>query len=110
MAGWNAGTSRLTSVTSGMVVGDSMATTGGTQAVTLATAQIPAHTHALTSIFSAAAESGGSTGLKTDTGLETAVSMDTSSVGSTGAHSNIPPVIMINYVPLKPDGNTSRKI
>jgi microcystin-dependent protein/predicted acyltransferase (DUF342 family) len=98
MAGWNAGTSRLTSVTADMVVGDSMAATGGRQDVTLAVAQIPVHTHELTSIFSSNAEFGGADGLKRDDTLETGASMNTSSAGGGGSHSNIPPVLMINYV------------
>jgi len=88
----------LTSVTAGMVVGTTIGNTGGVQAVTLATAQIPSHSHALTSVYSAAAESGGDPGLRRYTGLESAVAMNTSVAGGGGAHSNIPPTIILNYV------------
>ena len=103
MAGYNAGTSRLTSVTSGMVVGDSMATTGGTQAVTLATAQIPAHTHDAGTYNigtggDAAQSSTNGAVFRNDISTSAAVSGNSGSTGGGGAHSNIPPVLMINFV------------
>ena len=92
MAGWNAGTSRLTSVTADMVIGDSIAATGGRQDVTLSTAQIPSHTHTLNT----------RDGTDQDgfdfTNVGNSGSNSTNATGGGGSHSNIPPVLMINYL------------
>ena len=95
VAGWDAGTSVLTSVTVSMILGSSIANTGGTQAVSLTTAQMPAHAHEYRRYnpdATGGANGGGSTG-----GLDT-TSVTTGSTGSTGAHSNIPPTIILNYI------------
>jgi microcystin-dependent protein/cytoskeletal protein CcmA (bactofilin family) len=97
MAGWNAGTSRLTSVTADMVVGDSIAATGGVQAVSLAVAQIPAHTHGLTARHSYS--EGTPSGVKFEEAQAVGVSVSAiHETGGGGVHSNIPPVLMINYL------------
>ena len=93
LAGWDAGTSVLTSVTSGMILGSSIANTGGVQAVSLTIAQIPSHSHTYTAQVDgeigndgpAAAWSSTSTG-------------NTGSTGGGGAHSNIPPAMIINFI------------
>ena len=95
IGGWDAGTSVLTSVTVSMILGSSIANTGGTQAVSLTTAQMPAHAHEYRRYnpdATGGANGGGSTG-----GLDT-TSVTTGSTGSTGAHSNIPPTIILNYI------------
>ena len=47
IAGWDAGTEVLTSVTAGMIVGSPIATVGGTPAVQLTAAQMPSHDHTI---------------------------------------------------------------
>ena len=75
-----------------MVISTTIGNTGGVQAVTLATAQIPGHTHTVTFY-----NSGGETGIGGGGG--DAGSANTGSgTGGGGAHSNIPPVIIVNYV------------
>jgi len=95
MAGYG---TALTSVTAGMVIGTTIGNTGGVQAVSLATAQIPSHSHALTSVYSAAANTSNVPGLRRFTEVNTAAAMNTSVAGGGGVHSNIPPTIMLNYV------------
>jgi microcystin-dependent protein len=93
VAGWDAGTSVLTSVTANMVLGSSIANTGGAQAVTLTTAQMPAHTHSYTIKASGVGGNEGSGSLWYNTS-----SSSTGSTGSDGAHSNIPPTMILNYI------------
>jgi len=93
IAGWDAGTSVLTSVTANMVLGSSIANTGGAQAVTLTTAQMPAHTHSYTIKASGVGGNEGSGSLWYNTS-----SSSTGSTGSDGAHSNIPPTMILNYI------------
>ena len=82
----------LTSVTAGMVISTTIGNTGGVQAVTLATAQIPSHTHSITT-----RSAGGSADVHQG-GNESGNTFNTGSTGGGGAHSNIPPVIIVNYV------------
>jgi len=103
LAGYNAGTSRLTSVTSGMVVGDTIAVTGGTQAVTLTEAQLASHTHDSGNLHFVnggdAAQQGSHAVQRSEAnGVSVMILGSTDSTGDGGAHSNIPPVITINYV------------
>ena len=103
LAGYNAGTSRLTSVTSGMVVGDTIAVTGGTQAVTLTEAQLASHTHDSGNLHFVnggdAAQQGVHAVQRSEAnGVSVMILGSTDSTGDGGAHSNIPPVITINYV------------
>jgi len=76
-----------------MVISTTIGNTGGVQAVTLATAQIPSHTHAISPTYQA----GGDAGIAS-AGGEGGTSRTTGSAGGSGAHSNIPPVIIVNYV------------
>ena len=98
IAGWNAGTTiasgALTSVTVGMIQADSVGAIGGTQAVTLATAQLPAHTH--TTPYGTAGSGGGT--YMADTDPSQVGTNNTGSTGGGGAHSNIPPVLAINFI------------
>jgi microcystin-dependent protein len=97
MAGWGAGSSNaLTSVTVGMVDGSAMANIGGTEAVTLSVAQIPAHTHAIVPHQGEATGQPGGLDRSSETAAQTTI--DSGSTGGDGAHSNIPPVLMINFV------------
>ena len=93
MAGWDAGTSVLTSVTSGMILGSSIANTGGVQAVSLTVAQIPSHQHTYTY------QVGGEIGNDGPAAAWSSTSTgNTSNTGGGGAHSNIPPAMIINFI------------
>ena len=96
IAGWDAGTSVLTSTAGAagtMIVGASIANTGGIQAVTLSVGEIPAHSHTFTQFGSNAGgnEGGGPLWQYTSTS-------DTSDTGGGGAHSNIPPSMILNFI------------
>jgi len=96
LAGWDAGTDVLTSTAGAadsMIVGASIANTGGIQAVTLSIAEIPSHAHTYTygpQIM------GGNEG-SADLWWATSTS-NTGSAGGGGAHSNIPPSMILNFI------------
>ena len=98
IAGWDVSatsSSVLTSVTVGMVINTTMANTGGVQAVTLTEAQMPAHIHVLDPPPGLA--SGGDAKMQVaDSSVTTTTG--TESTGGDGAHSNIPPTIILNYI------------
>jgi microcystin-dependent protein len=98
IAGWDVSataSSVLTSVTVGMVINTTMANTGGIQAVTLTEAQMPSHVHTLDPPPGTA--SGGDQKMQVaDQSVTTTVA--TESTGGDGAHSNIPPTIILNYI------------
>ena len=99
LAGWDAGTSVLTSVTVSMITGASIGNTGGTQAVALAVAQIPSHQHHMW--VSGSGEEGNThavAGFNVQTEYESGSSVSTGSTGGSGSHSNIPPSLIINYI------------
>jgi len=103
IAGWNAGTGRLTSVCAAMVSANTMAATGGIQAVTLATAQMPAHTHDAGTYNigtggDAAQSSTNGAVFRQDISTSAEVSGDSGSTGGGGVHSNIPPTLAINFI------------
>ena len=96
IAGWDAGTDVLTSVSgpaNSMIVGASIANTGGIQIVTLSVSNIPAHSHT----FSAKAnlvggnEGSGTVWMNTST-------CDTGDTGGGGGHTNIPPSMILNFI------------
>jgi len=103
IAGWNAGTGRLTSVCAAMVSANTMGATGGIQAVTLATAQMPAHTHDAGTYNigtggDAAQSSTNGAVFRQDISTSAEVSGDSGSTGGGGVHSNIPPTLAINFI------------
>ena len=89
MAGIGSG---LTSVTAGMIVGTTIGNTGGVQAVTLTEAQMPAHEHGLAT--QGPFTGGGSSHLAYTSGTN----VNTGSTGDTGAHSNIPPSLIVQFI------------
>jgi len=93
IAGWDAGTSVLTSVTAGMIVGSPIATVGGTQAVQLTVDQIPDHEHTYTRYGQKQGgnEGGGAVWLDDNT-------VSTGGKGGDGYHSNIPPAMILNFI------------
>lgn len=89
---------RLTGLTGG-VDGDVLGGTGGSETHTLATSEMPAHTHGgLTNIDPA----GGDGGSSSDPGLDYVTSNGAGTVsGSTGgggAHNNVQPTLVLNYI------------
>ena len=93
LAGWDAGTSVLTSVTAGMILGSSIANTGGVEAVTLSVAQIPSHNHTYTIRATGNRGNDGPAAVWTSTSTD-----NTGSTGGSGSHSNIPPAMIINFI------------
>jgi microcystin-dependent protein len=93
MAGLGSG---LTSVTAGMIVGATIGNTGGVQAVTLTEAQMPSHSHELVP------ESSFLTNLGTThaggAGGEGMASISIAAAGGDGAHSNIPPSLIVQFI------------
>ena len=101
LAGWDAGTGVLTSVTVSMITGASIGNTGGTQAVALAIAQIPSHQHQMYVSGSGYDEgsASGSSGLAVQENFwEESTTVSSGSTGGSGSHSNIPPSLIINYI------------
>ncbi len=99
LAGWDAGTSVLTSVTVSMITGATIGNTGGTQAVALAVAQIPSHQHEMW--VSGSGDEGsdsGVPGFDLSSDYEAQSTVSTGSTGGGGSHSNIPPSLIINYI------------
>jgi len=100
MAGIGSG---LTSVTAGMIVGTTIGNTGGVQAVTLTEAQLASHDHKYNG-YTVVNQVAGGTGSGVnypaptfDSGSAVCV-LDTSVAGSSGAHSNIPPALIVQFI------------
>ena len=85
---------RITSGGSG-ISGTTLGASGGSETVTLTTAQMPAHTHTVTAMSGGSSQPGNSSG---GSQSNSASSLTTSSQGSNAAHNNMPPAIMLNYV------------
>ena len=91
MAGLGSG---LTSVTAGMIIGTTVGNTGGVQAVTLTTTQLPSFSH-LTGANVWAVHDDIGNALQDGTRV---ASVSVGSVGGNGAHSNIPPALIVNFI------------
>lgn len=85
---------RLTDQTGG-IDGDTLGDTGGAETHTLTTTQMPAHTHAQQANTSIAA--GGGAGLG-DLQSAQQIGGTTQSAGGDGAHNNVQPTIILNYI------------
>ncbi len=86
--------SRVTSGGSG-IAGATLGASGGAETVTLATAQMPAHTH-IAATFGGIGQGGGVPNLYP--GETTGSNVLTSSTGGGGAHQNMPPALILNYI------------
>jgi microcystin-dependent protein len=75
---------------SGGVDGDTLGDTGGAETHTLTTAEMPAHTHTVSS-FATAGSGGAVVGVQSG-------STNTGSTGGDGAHNNVQPTIILNYI------------
>ena len=98
LAGWDAGTDALTSTagaSGSMIVGASIANTGGLQAVQLSIAEIPAHTHTIWSRWN---QHAGNPQSPPPYEVNAALDSDSGSTGGDGAHSNIPPSMILNFI------------
>ena len=96
IAGWDAGTDVLTSVSgpaNSMIVGASIANTGGIQIVTLSVSNIPAHSHTYTVGPRTQGGNEGSGGLWYNTATS-----NTGDTGGGGGHTNIPPSMILNFI------------
>jgi microcystin-dependent protein len=82
--------------------GDTLGAAGGAEGVTLTTAEIPAHSHSLpegTSGTPIEANPGARfRGGYTNAGATSGSSTGTGSAGSGGAHNNVQPTIILNYI------------
>ena len=85
---------RLTDQTGGLN-GDTLGDTGGSETHTLTTAQMPAHTH---TIAAQQQVSGDSTNRGGSGQLGAAATITSSSTGGDGAHNNVQPTIILNYI------------
>lgn len=91
---------RLTNQTNG-IEGDTLGATGGAETHTLTDAQMPSHTHTVytnTAASTGAVDSIYVSGLSVDASGAGAANADTSSAGSDGAHNNVQPTIILNYI------------
>ena len=95
IAGWDAGTEVLTSVTAGMIVGSQIATVGGTQAEQLTEAQIPAHTHMM---WNKQNQRAGNPQSPAPYQITASISTSSGSAGGDGYHSNIPAAMILNFI------------
>jgi len=85
---------RLTDQTGGLN-GDTLGDTGGSETHTLTTAQMPAHTHTV----AAQQQVGGDSTNRGGSGqLGAAATITSSSTGGDGAHNNVQPTIILNYI------------
>ena len=98
VAGWDAGTGVLTSVTASMIIGSTIGNTGGTQNVALTVAQMPAHVHTAWVSGSGEGNDAGTDNMGYGSDFDTLSTVSTGSTGGTGSHSNIPPAIILNYI------------
>jgi microcystin-dependent protein len=89
-----ASANRLTDQTGGLN-GDTLGDTGGSETHTLTTAQMPAHTHTV----AAQQQVGGDSTNRGGSGqLGAAATITSSSTGGDGAHNNVQPTIILNYI------------
>ena len=84
---------RLTGVT-GSVNGDTLGGTGGAETHTLLTAEMPAHTHTTGDTLADTPGGGGTSTLRPNGGTTNS----TGSTGGDGAHNNVQPTIILNYI------------
>ena len=85
---------RLTDQTGGLN-GDTLGDTGGSETHTLTTAQMPAHTQ---TVAAQQQVSGDSTNRGGSGQLGAAATITSSSTGGDGAHNNVQPTIILNYI------------
>lgn len=93
---------RLTSSANGTLNGDTLGATGGAETHTLTTAQIPAHSHSLgentrvqCGFDNGTAHAGNTTSSLNNSDNKTYSTADT---GGGGAHNNVQPTIILNYI------------
>lgn len=85
---------RVTTGNSG-INGVALGASGGAEVVTLSAAQMPSHTH---NRRTGVNDDGGGTGSYIDMATDYAANRASEGAGSSGAHSNMPPALVINYI------------
>jgi microcystin-dependent protein len=88
-------TAGTASIRFGVIDGATLGATGGTQVHTLATTQMPAHTHTVAALATLNPTGGGSTTMAYQGGNTT---MASNSTGGGQAHPNVQPTIIANYI------------
>ena len=91
--------SRLTTGGSG-VNGATLGAAGGAETHTLTSAQIPAHAHPINggNSYFLMRTTGGTVGLTSGTGLADTVTNTSNNTGGGGAHNNVQPTLVMNYI------------
>jgi len=102
LAGWDAGTDVLTSISgpaNSMIVAASIANTGGVQIVSLSASNIPSHTHTYAGYTQVYQDGQAHSGFYTPRldGVGVCV-LDSGSYGDSGGHTNIPPAMILNFI------------
>lgn len=91
---------RITSGGSG-ITGTTLGAAGGAETVTLTTAQMPSHTHNLyqgSATYGGAHLRAGTNDVADANGYTSTSSATVQNTGGGGAHNNVPPAIMLNYI------------
>lgn len=87
---------RLTSAASGLA-GNTLGASGGAQTHTLTAAQIPSHTHSIQG-YNTGSVVGSATTVATGVVGASPNTVTTTAAGSDGAHNNVQPTIVLNYI------------
>jgi len=83
---------------SGGLNGDTLGDTGGSETHTLTTAEMPAHTHDVSGTVSSVSTGGAASGAQTFVNAVNTTTGTSTSTGGDGAHNNVQPTIILNYI------------
>lgn len=88
---------RITNAASG-ITGTTLGAAGGSETHTLTSAQIPAHIHGQTAIPSSSAGASGSPVMSGTSSGSDAAGSTSANTGGDGAHQNVQPTVILNYI------------